>query len=170
MQEQAKSEMKPIRKEILNPGNAYIELKPGTRVSASIWSSSCSCCVPRRKSVNQNLRPQHLQQEQWLGSENPGQGHSAWAADVGGGLIAALVSVAFQVKFHFQTRRAGTSRIIDDSRKMEKPMELVLGKKFKLEVWEVIVQQMSLNEVAKFTVHKSVSGISIGVALFLLLV
>jgi len=39
---------------------------------------------------------------------------------------------------------------------MEKPMELVLGKKFKLEVWELIVQQMSLNEVAKFTVHKSV--------------
>lgn len=62
----------------------------------------------------------------------------------------------FQVKFHFQTRRAGDSRIIDDSRKMEKPMELVLGKKFKLEVWELIVQQMSLNEVAKFTVHKSV--------------
>lgn len=36
-------------------------------------------------------------------------------------------------------------------------MELVLGKKFKLEVWEVIVQKMSLNEVAKFTVHKTVS-------------
>lgn len=34
-------------------------------------------------------------------------------------------------------------------------MELVLGKQFKLEVWEVIVQKMSLNEVAKFTVDKS---------------
>ena len=34
-------------------------------------------------------------------------------------------------------------------------MELVLGKKFKLEVWEVIVQKMALNEVAKFTVDKS---------------
>ncbi|XP_052849584.1 AH receptor-interacting protein [Drosophila gunungcola] len=90
MQARSKSEMKPIRKEILNPGNAYIELTPGTRV-----------------------------------------------------------------KFHFQTRRSGDSRIIDDSRRMEKPMELVLGKKFKLEVWELIVQQMSLNEVAKFTVHKS---------------
>lgn len=31
MEEQNK--MKPIRKEILHPGNAYIELKPGTRVS-----------------------------------------------------------------------------------------------------------------------------------------
>jgi len=48
-------------------------------------------------------------------------------------------------------------RIVDDSKKLNKPMELVLGKKFKLEVWEVIVQKMSLNEVAKFTVHKSVS-------------
>lgn len=36
-------------------------------------------------------------------------------------------------------------------------MELVLGKKFKLEVWEVIVQKMAINEVAKFTVDKSVS-------------
>lgn len=35
-------------------------------------------------------------------------------------------------------------------------MQLVLGKKFKLEVWEVIVQKMALNEVAKFTVDKRV--------------
>lgn len=34
-------------------------------------------------------------------------------------------------------------------------MELVLGKKFKLEVWEVMVQKMALDEVAKFTVDKS---------------
>lgn len=65
-----------------------------------------------------------------------------------------------QVAFHFVTKltdEAGT--IIDDSRKMGKPMELVLGKKFKLEVWETIVQLMSLNEVASFTVDRSVSGI-----------
>ena len=37
-----------------------------------------------------------------------------------------------------------------------KPMELVLGKKFKLEVWEVIIQKMALNEVAVFTVKKDV--------------
>lgn len=55
----------------------------------------------------------------------------------------------------------GTEDIIDDSRKIDKPMELVLGKKFKLEVWEVIVQKMAVNEVAKFTVHKSVSTSSI---------
>lgn len=36
-------------------------------------------------------------------------------------------------------------------------MELVLGKKFKFEVWETVVQMMALNEVANFTVDKSVS-------------
>lgn len=46
---------------------------------------------------------------------------------------------------------------MDDSRKLGKPMELVLGKKFKFEVWETIVQMMALNEVANFTVDKSVS-------------
>lgn len=38
-----------------------------------------------------------------------------------------------------------------------KPMELVLGKKFKMEVWETIVKLMSINEVATFTVTKHVS-------------
>lgn len=62
-----------------------------------------------------------------------------------------------KVKFHFETRRADNQKVIDDSRKIDKPMQLVVGKKFKLEVWEVIVNKMSLNEVAKFTVDKSVS-------------
>ena len=39
---------------------------------------------------------------------------------------------------------------------MAQPMELVLGKKFKLEVWEVAVQKMAINEIAVFTVDKSV--------------
>lgn len=48
--------------------------------------------------------------------------------------------------------------LLDDSRKMGegKPIDLVLGKKFKLEVWEAIVQKMAVNEVAQFTVDKSV--------------
>lgn len=59
--------------------------------------------------------------------------------------------------FHFQTRKCDTDKtVIDDSRTMENPMELVLGKKFKLEVWEAIVQKMALNEVARFKVDKSV--------------
>lgn len=39
-----------------------------------------------------------------------------------------------------------------------KPLDLVLGKKFKLEVWEAILQKMAVNEVAQFTVDKSVSN------------
>lgn len=67
------------------------------------------------------------------------------------------MTLPLKVKFHFQTIKCdGSTTILDDSRKMEHPMELVLGKKFKLEVWEVMVQKMALDEVAKFTVDKSV--------------
>ncbi|KAK0178487.1 hypothetical protein PV327_007375 [Microctonus hyperodae] len=61
-----------------------------------------------------------------------------------------------KVVFHFNTRKCDDDKtVIDDSRKMGQPMELVLGKKFKLDVWEVIVQQMSLHEVSRFRVDKS---------------
>lgn len=62
-----------------------------------------------------------------------------------------------KVTFHYETRRADNQKVIDDSRKVNNgtPMELVLGKKFKLEVWEVMVQKMAVKEVARFTVDKS---------------
>ncbi|XP_014206075.1 AH receptor-interacting protein [Copidosoma floridanum] len=61
-----------------------------------------------------------------------------------------------KVIFHFKTTKCDSDKtVIDDSKKMGKPMELVLGKQFKLEVWEAIVQKMSVNEVATFTVDKS---------------
>ncbi|XP_037932275.1 AH receptor-interacting protein-like, partial [Teleopsis dalmanni] len=60
-----------------------------------------------------------------------------------------------RVKFHFQTRKLNDGKLLDDSKKMAMPMELVLGKKFKLEVWEAIVQKMALHEIAKFKVDKS---------------
>ncbi|XP_055641035.1 AH receptor-interacting protein [Toxorhynchites rutilus septentrionalis] len=59
-----------------------------------------------------------------------------------------------KISFHYQTRKLDGT-VIDDSRKQKKPMELVLGKKFKFEVWEVCVQKMALHEVAKFRVDKS---------------
>lgn len=64
-----------------------------------------------------------------------------------------------QVKFHYQTRtcpEVGEQRLLDDSKKLNRPMELIIGKKFKLEVWEAILKRMSLNEVAKFRVNKAV--------------
>lgn len=61
-----------------------------------------------------------------------------------------------KVLFHYRTSRVDdTSEILDDSRKMGKPMELVIGKGFKFAVWETAIQMMSLNEVAKFTVDKN---------------
>ncbi|XP_018566570.2 AH receptor-interacting protein [Anoplophora glabripennis] len=63
-----------------------------------------------------------------------------------------------KIHFHFQARLCNPEKtLLDDSRKMGqgKPLDLVLGKKFKLEVWEVILQKMAVNEVAQFTVDKS---------------
>lgn len=61
----------------------------------------------------------------------------------------------FQVFFNFKTSKCDGT-VIDDSKKMKSPMELVLGKQFKLEVWETIVQKMALNEISCFRVDKSV--------------
>ncbi|XP_070161438.1 aryl-hydrocarbon-interacting protein-like 1 isoform X1 [Polyergus mexicanus] len=61
-----------------------------------------------------------------------------------------------KVIFHFKTTKCDFDKtLIDDSRTMGNPMELILGKQFKLEVWEAIVQKMMLKEVACFKIHKS---------------
>nr|CAG4641029.1 EOG090X09NR [Eulimnadia texana] len=71
-------------------------------------------------------------------------------------------SAGTKVLFHFTTQvlrsfedETADGPVIDDSRKFGKPMELVLGKQFKLEVWESAIQTMALNEVAEFRIHKS---------------
>ena len=59
----------------------------------------------------------------------------------------------FQVKFHYVVRQCDEERkIVDDSRKDQKPLELIIGKKFKLEVWEKCIKTMRQGEVASFTV------------------
>lgn len=61
-----------------------------------------------------------------------------------------------KVVFHFQTRLCDEEKtLLDDSRNAQKPMELILGKQFKLDVWEVCVQMMSVGEISSFTVDKS---------------
>ena len=45
---------------------------------------------------------------------------------------------------------------IDDSHNFEQPVELLIGKKFKLEVWETVIQSMAVKEVAEFEVDKNV--------------
>ena len=60
-----------------------------------------------------------------------------------------------RVKFHFVAKLADQGDVLDDSRTWDKPMELILGKKFKLEVWETCLQTMTVGEVASFKVSKS---------------
>ena len=55
--------------------------------------------------------------------------------------------------FHYRTSLCDGT-VLDDSRTMggqSKPMELILGKKFKLAVWERVVITMRKGEVADFT-------------------
>lgn len=58
-----------------------------------------------------------------------------------------------KVKFHYRTSLCDGT-VLDDSRTVEcqnKPMELIMGKKFKLPVWERIVTTMREGEIAEFT-------------------
>ncbi|XP_017538767.1 AH receptor-interacting protein isoform X2 [Pygocentrus nattereri] len=58
-----------------------------------------------------------------------------------------------KVIFHYRTNLCDGT-VLDDSRMMggkSKPMELILGKKFKLPVWERVIATMRPGEVADFT-------------------
>lgn len=62
-----------------------------------------------------------------------------------------------KVSFHFITRIVSSGNIIDDSYKWPKHMEMVLGKKFKLIIWETLLKSMREKEISKFIVDKSVN-------------
>ena len=60
-----------------------------------------------------------------------------------------------QVIFHFVAKRLDEdATLLDDSRKWSKPMEIILGKKFKLESWETSLSTMRIGEVASFTTKR----------------
>lgn len=74
--------------------------------------------------------------------------------------------------FHYRTSLCDGT-VLDDSRTMgghSKPMELILGKKFKLAVWERVVITMKQSEIAEFTCDTKVSELAIwdGEAVFVL--
>ena len=63
--------------------------------------------------------------------------------------------VGTRLRFHFVTKLVDDSdgdKVLDDSRTWEKPMELLIGKKFKLEAWETCLQTMMVGEVSSFKV------------------
>ncbi|XP_060729214.1 AH receptor-interacting protein [Tachysurus vachellii] len=58
-----------------------------------------------------------------------------------------------KVTFHYRSSLCDGT-VLDDSRTMggkSKPMELILGKKFKLPVWECVVSTMRVGEISEFT-------------------
>lgn len=61
-----------------------------------------------------------------------------------------------KVYFHYKSVIQEDGTVLDDSKKLnpQKPMELIIGKKFKLEVWEQALKTMWLHEVSKFSVMK----------------
>lgn len=58
-----------------------------------------------------------------------------------------------KVVFHFRVLKCDDEgTCLDDTKKYGKPMELVFGKKFKIECWETCIKTMHLSEVAEFSV------------------
>ncbi|XP_044283102.1 aryl-hydrocarbon-interacting protein-like 1 [Varanus komodoensis] len=56
-----------------------------------------------------------------------------------------------KVTFHFQTLKDNFERtVIDDSRRAGVPMEIIVGKMFKIEVWETLLTSMRIGEVAEY--------------------
>ncbi|XP_040194407.1 aryl-hydrocarbon-interacting protein-like 1 isoform X1 [Rana temporaria] len=56
-----------------------------------------------------------------------------------------------KITFHFRTLKCDSDRtVIDDSKKVGVPMEIIIGNMFKLEVWEVLLTTMRIGEVAEF--------------------
>ncbi|KAA0702021.1 Aryl-hydrocarbon-interacting protein-like 1 [Triplophysa tibetana] len=56
-----------------------------------------------------------------------------------------------KVTFHFRTQLCNDEHtVIDDSKKVGTPMEVVIGNMFKLDVWEILLTSMRIGEVAKF--------------------
>uniref|UniRef100_A0A3P8VF54 Aryl hydrocarbon receptor interacting protein like 1 n=1 Tax=Cynoglossus semilaevis TaxID=244447 RepID=A0A3P8VF54_CYNSE len=77
----------------------------------------------------------------------------------GTGEIPKLITGA-KVTFHFRTQLCDDERtVIDDSKVVGRPMEIVIGNMFKLDIWEALLSSMRTGEVAEFwcdTVHTGV--------------
>jgi len=66
-----------------------------------------------------------------------------------------LFKAGTKVNFHFVAKLLDNDRtLLDDSRKWTQPMELIFGKKFKLECWEMALETMRVGEVASFTTKR----------------
>uniref|UniRef100_A0A4W6DPK7 Aryl-hydrocarbon-interacting protein-like 1 n=1 Tax=Lates calcarifer TaxID=8187 RepID=A0A4W6DPK7_LATCA len=68
----------------------------------------------------------------------------------GTGEIPKFITGA-KVTFHFRTQLCDDDRtVIDDSKVVGTPMEVVIGNMFKLDIWETLLSSMRIGEVAEF--------------------
>lgn len=68
-------------------------------------------------------------------------------------------SLSLQVTFHFRTQLCDAERtVIDDSKVVGTPMEIVIGNMFKLDIWETLLSSMRIGEVAEFWCDTIVSA------------
>ena len=85
-------------------------------------------------------------------------------------LELVIFKLIFQAIFHFRSYklkldgdsilRPGPEDIIDDTRKMGNgPFELLIGREFKLDIWDEMVKTMKLTEVARFVCPFKVCGV-----------
>lgn len=44
--------------------------------------------------------------------------------------------------------------MVDDSKSLKKPMELIIGKEFKLQIWEELLKTMGVEEISRFVIDK----------------
>lgn len=74
-------------------------------------------------------------------------------------MIVSYINLHFwQVTFHIKTETCEEEpKVIDESQLWKEPVELLLGKKFKLEVLEACIRTMAPGEVSSFTIDKTVS-------------
>lgn len=82
-----------------------------------------------------------------------------------------LVSTPFspQVTFHFRTQLCDDERtVIDDSKVVGTPMEIVIGNMFKLDIWETLLASMRIGEVAEFWCDTIVSVKALYLLFFLI--
>ncbi|XP_031813152.1 aryl-hydrocarbon-interacting protein-like 1 [Sarcophilus harrisii] len=64
-----------------------------------------------------------------------------------------------RVTFHFRTMKCDEERtVIDDSKQVGQPMNIIIGNMFKLEVWEILLTSMRIGEVAEFWCDTIPSG------------
>lgn len=77
--------------------------------------------------------------------------------------VLSVIIFLKQVVFHFRTFRVGDGKsskdlLVDDTREIGNgPFELIIGRSFKLKIWEELVRGMLISEIAQFTCQPEVS-------------